>query len=313
MTVLRSVKTLDTKPSSFVTGLCAAQRLLRSGMPLRQIVLLSLAALLPAAAQEIKPQEIYQRLLPSIMTLHVENRQGEHFVGTAFLALNEGLAVTAWHVIADARKVTAKFADNTFVEVAGLVDKDEKTDLALIRLSACGRPPAALSLSNAPVGARVYVIGAPKGYDFSISDGLISQMQNVGGIREYQVSCPISGGNSGGPLVNERGEVIGVTSWSKIDAQNLNFAVPSSCITSLNASLSAKAWVDLEKALAANAKSAETAKSEARAKKSFADPGYSKFKENLDSSAGEKVTLVMVKKGRKQSFTFVVPPELSKE
>src|SRR6185312_7493932 len=52
-----------------------------------------------SAAQTLKPEDIYQKLLPSVMTLHVENSQGESYIGTAFLALDKNTAVTAWHVI----------------------------------------------------------------------------------------------------------------------------------------------------------------------------------------------------------------------
>src|SRR6266487_1297830 len=170
---------------------------------MRHTLVVALLALRPLAAQEIKPEEIYQRLLPSIVILHVETRTGEQYVGTAFLGLAEDIAVTSWHVVSDARKVTARFADNEFVDVPGLVDKDESADLALVRLAASCRPQVQINPSNAPIGSRAYVIGAPKGYGFSIADGLISQMRSVDGIKQYQVSCPVSGGNSGGPLLNQ--------------------------------------------------------------------------------------------------------------
>ena len=86
------------------------------------------------------------------------------------------------------------------------------------------------------MAARAYVIGAPKGYDFSISDGLISQIRTVNGFQQYQLSCPISPGNSGGPILNNRGEVIGIASWTKADAQNVSFAIPTQEFMRLNVS-----------------------------------------------------------------------------
>ena len=82
------------------------------------------------------------------MTLHVENDKGETFVGTAFLALDKNIAVTAWHVVSDATKVSAKFSNNRVVNVDSLIDKDEKHDLALIRLDGAGCPEAKLSLDT---------------------------------------------------------------------------------------------------------------------------------------------------------------------
>ena len=57
-------------------------------------------------AQEMRPEQIYQHLLPSVVTLQVEDQAGARYVGTGFLALSNTIAVTAWHVVADARKVT---------------------------------------------------------------------------------------------------------------------------------------------------------------------------------------------------------------
>jgi hypothetical protein len=195
-----------------------------------------------ASAQSLQPEDIYQKLLPSVMTLHIENSRGETYVGTAFLALNTNTAVTAWHVVSDAAKVSAKFSDGRTVEVIGLIDKDEEHDLALIRVDGRGRPFAPLSAATPRVGSRAYVIGAPKGFDFSITDGLISQIQNIHGCAQYQVSCPFSGGDSGGPVVNDRGEVVGVAAWTKMDAQNLNFAIPSTFLGGMNSLRTPAPW-----------------------------------------------------------------------
>jgi serine protease Do len=278
---------------------------------MKPTLLLALLALPSLAAQELKPEEIYQRLLPSIVTLNVETRTGEHYVGTAFLGLADDVAVTSWHVIADARKVTARFADNEFVDVPALVDKDEKTDLALVRLAASCRPLVQINASNAPIGSRAYVIGAPKGYGFSIADGLISQVQDVAGIKQYQISCPISGGNSGGPLVNQHGEVIGITSWSKTDAQNLNFAAPASGLSTLNPSSSPKLWADLDKSSPPQPTAVTAAKAGDAAKASDSENALVRFIHSLQSAAGEEVTLIVKQKGRQESFTFVVPAGLA--
>ena len=76
----------------------------------------AVAAMLVAAGiatlqAETKPEKIYRKVLPSVMTLEVENNQGERFVGSAVLALGDDVALTAWHVVWDARSVWATFAD----------------------------------------------------------------------------------------------------------------------------------------------------------------------------------------------------------
>jgi S1-C subfamily serine protease len=287
----------------------AAHALLQTGVHLGHTLLLSLIGLGPVVAQEMKPEEIYQQLLPSVVTLQVENQAGERYVGTGFLALSNTVAVTAWHVVADARKVTARFADNEFVDVLGVVDRDEKNDLALIRLAGCSRPQVTLNIGNAPVGSRAYVIGAPKGYEFSVADGLISQIRKVDGVNQYQVSCPISGGNSGGPLVNGCGEVIGVTSWSKADAQNVNFAIPSSCLASLDPSLPLKPWGEWVKSGAIGMKTEDGAKPVSTADHGVSLNGLPALKQALKGAAGEEVTVILVRDGRTETFSFVAPVE----
>lgn len=279
------------------------------------------------AAEDLKPEIIYQRILPSVMTLRVENAAGEEFIGSAFLALEEGVALTAWHVLRDARRVTANFADGRSCEVKGYIDKDEIRDLALIRVEVSGRPRAPLSREIPMVGSRAYVIGSPKGYEFSIGDGLISQIQTVDGVRLYQVSCPISAGNSGGPIVNERGEVVGITSWSKVDAQNLNFAVPARDVVRLNASLAATLWGQpmrrpatrslqrtLEKndSVAARSTTTSQRQSEPEPEQGFGSgskPSGS-LRDLLRRSVGREITVHVTEDGQSREYRFTVPGDL---
>jgi S1-C subfamily serine protease len=119
-------------------------------------------------------------------------------------------------------------------------------NLALLKLDRKIRGRSAILNNDIQgVATRAYVIGAPKGYGFSITDGLISQLRRVDGFPQYQVSCPISPGNSGGPLLDERGRVIGIVSWTKTDAQNMSFVIPTREIFSLDATRSVLPWQDL--------------------------------------------------------------------
>ena len=82
----------------------------------------------------LSPEKLYQKVLPSVMTLEVENQSGEKFVGSAVLVLADDVALTAWHVVSDARKVWAVFADGQRVNVTGCIDHDGLRDLALLKL-----------------------------------------------------------------------------------------------------------------------------------------------------------------------------------
>ena len=76
------------------------------------------------------------------------------------------------------------------------------------------------------IGETVYAVGNPIGFKGTFSEGLISGIRIMEGMRKIQFTAPISSGSSGGPLVNARGEVVGITSQTLTTAQNLNFAVP---------------------------------------------------------------------------------------
>lgn len=281
---------------------------------LHRVLWLSLSLACAAASDGLSaalaPEELYQKVLPSVMTLEVENQIGERFVGSAVLAFADDAALTAWHVVADARSVWAVFADGQRVKVTGCIDHDKVRDLALLKLEK--RLPhrqAALRRQRPSVASRIYVIGAPKGYDFSISEGLISQIRNVHESLQYQLSCPISPGNSGSPILNSRGEVIGIASWTKSDAQNLSFAIPIQEFVRLNLSQRTMTWNDLAASslpdqpdrMPESGQTGDPTRESAEAAGSLAA-----FQQRLNASTGKSVTVVLHEEGRTNVFTFIV-------
>ena len=148
-----------------------------------------------ASLPQFRSEELYARVLPSIATLHVEKKDGRKVTGTAFLALREGVAVTAWHVVENAQRVSAKFSDGEEFEVSGMIDRDPVRDVVLIRVKVFGRPLLALASREPSVGSQAYAIGSPLGLDFSISDGLFSQIRKTSASSEN--SDTTSSGNSG--------------------------------------------------------------------------------------------------------------------
>lgn len=256
----------------------------------------------------LTPEKLYQKVLPSVMTLEVENQSGEKFVGSAVLALADDVALTAWHVVADARSVWAVFANGQRVQVIGCIDHDGGRDLALLKLAKpLSRRQAAICRELQPVAARVYVIGAPKGYEFSISDGLISQIRSVDGFLQYQVSCPISPGNSGGPILNQRGEVIGIASWTKSDAQNVSFAIPTGELVRLKVSERLTTW-EQQAAAAPQASPAglnKASHSTGRAPATNRDAAsFAALQKRLRDCAGQPLTVVVQEAGRTNVYSF---------
>jgi S1-C subfamily serine protease len=271
---------------------------------------LALVAGVASSSAETSPQKIYRKALPSVMTLEVENQAGEKFVGSAFMVLADDVAVTAWHVVCDARSVWATFADGTKVKVMGCIDKDGERDLALLKLEK-GLPGrrAILNGDLQSVATRAYVIGAPKGYGFSISDGLVSQIRHVDGFPQYQVSCPISPGNSGGPVLDARGRVIGIVSWTKSDAQSVSFAIPSREIARLNVTSKAMAWEQLSSSArpALAQRWVDSDRPVSTESKETVTRGFGEFTKRLEKSVGKKVTVLVQEDGQEHKFTFTVP------
>ena len=119
---------------------------------------------------------------------------------------------------------------DTKYTIEGFTATDTVNDLALLKVTADGIKPLPVGKSrDIKIGETIYVAGNPKGLEGTFSDGLISSRRNRGTKERFQMTAPISPGSSGGPVLNRKGEVIGVSvsAHRDMDAQNLNFAIPS--------------------------------------------------------------------------------------
>ena len=144
----------------------------------------------------------------------------------------KGYFLTNWHVIKGIREGWVRVQGAEWMPIVAVVAKDEHKDLALVKADLGGQTlhQARLgTVAGVKPGDPVVVIGNPLGEEFSVTDGIISQIRNQDGYKVVQTTAPISPGNSGGPLFNEQGEVVGIVTFTKQDtarrAQNLNYAV----------------------------------------------------------------------------------------
>ncbi|HET7616912.1 MAG TPA: trypsin-like peptidase domain-containing protein [Vicinamibacterales bacterium] len=155
-------------------------------------------------------------------------RQGS---GSGFIIDKQGLVLTNYHVIEDADRITVTLADGRGFR-ADVVGTDPAIDVALLRIpSAGGLPEAPLGDSDTlRVGEWVCAIGNPLGYVHSVTVGVVSFIGRKlfdPSLDDYiQTDAAINFGNSGGPLINARGEVIGINSAISSRASNIGFAVP---------------------------------------------------------------------------------------
>jgi hypothetical protein len=195
----------------------------------------------PIFAQGKAPDVIYREILPSIVTLSVNKADGSTVSGSAFLAVDNKVAVTTLSLLENATGAVATFSSGEEFDVSGIIDKDEKRNLAIIRIKVFGGPLLDLTSTDPPIGSRAYLIGSPEGKDFTITDGLVSSTKIEGGVKSYQFTCPAGPGNAGGALVNDQGQVIGIVS-SIGEGQGLNSAIPSVFALGLDATLPTKPW-----------------------------------------------------------------------
>ncbi|HSU17842.1 trypsin-like peptidase domain-containing protein [Longimicrobium sp.] len=209
-------------------------------MPSRSIktvpVVLALA-LLPAAraAAQNDVVNITRRANPAVITLHAFNTSGrEMSLGSGFY-LPDGRIATNRHVVEGASRIEATTADERRVGTAQYAEAVGGVTADLAILPRINTPPATLPLARAlpEVGEAIVVIGAPEGLSNTVSTGIVSAVRRVEGRTLLQISAPISHGSSGGPVLNMRGEVVGVSVAVLAEGQNLNFAVPVTELTRL--------------------------------------------------------------------------------
>jgi serine protease Do len=177
-----------------------------------------------AAPHAMTPAEIAAHGLPSIVTM----RTGQS-LGTGFVVRADGWIATNLHVVIGGPRVKVTLRDGREFEVVEVLAASPDHDLALVRVEATGLPTLTLGDSDAMrPGDPVVAIGNPMGLEDTVSNGLVSARRKVdkSGFEVLQVSAPIAPGSSGGPLFNDRGEVIGIATAVMQSGQNLNFGVP---------------------------------------------------------------------------------------
>ena len=165
------------------------------------------------------------------------------FSGTGFALTSEGYIVTSYHVIQGGDSLLIE-GNNRQRYHAEPVYSDIKHDLAILRITdkkftGFGRLPYAIKSGQAELGERVYTLGYPR-EDVVYGEGSLSARSGFeGDTAFYQVSIPVNPGNSGGPLLDEHGNLIGVVSGRQNDAQSAAFATKSSYLVRLVDSLAA--------------------------------------------------------------------------
>lgn len=212
----------------------------KAGSPSKSAKTKKAAAAAPAAqvpAGPMTPDQLFAKASPAVVLVEVRDaRMKPAGVGSGFFVSGDGLLVTNFHVIRHAAFASIQsMAGPLYVE--GVVATDPEADLALLKVRGGGKVHLTLAESPLPkVGTKVFAIGNPRGLTNTLSDGLVSGIRKVGHAALIQTTAAISPGSSGGPLLTSDGSVVGVTSATLAEAQNVNFAVSADAVKKLIAS-----------------------------------------------------------------------------
>ena len=184
------------------------------------------------------PSQIYEMIVNSTVRIEARNKDGKmHSLGSGFFITEDGQIATNYHVIAGAYNIKVKLYNGMEYDAVKVKGYNIAKDIAVIQIDAADTQALRISAQAPKTGDPVYTLGSPLGVDDVFTDGVVSNPSKlVNGLNMIVFSAPITSGNSGGPLVNARGEVIGITTQTAIDGQNLNFAIQSSSVTELDKS-----------------------------------------------------------------------------
>ena len=175
--------------------------------------------------KKMTQEELLQQQVPEILRRFFGNQviipqqqapQEKTAYGSAFFISKDGYLLTNHHVVEDASKVTIRLNDRREID-AIVVGSDERTDVALLKVKGLNFPELRTgNVDRLRVGEPVLAIGSPFGFDYSASAGIVSaKMRNMMGetsVPFIQTDVALNPGNSGGPLFNQNGEVVGVNS-----------------------------------------------------------------------------------------------------
>ncbi len=173
------------------------------------------------------PTELYKMASQATVEINTFTESAaSKSLGSGFFIDSNGTLLTNFHVLAGAYRAEAKLNDGSVCEITQILGYDISRDLAIVKVAKTGNPYLKLSSRGVVTGEKVYTLGSSRGMTGTFSDGMVSTAsRTVLGIECIQISAPISTGNSGGPLLNIYGEVVGVNSLTVASGQNINFSI----------------------------------------------------------------------------------------
>jgi S1-C subfamily serine protease len=178
--------------------------------------------------------QIARKVSPSVVVIQGKTESGD-VLGSGFIVSKDGKIVTNLHVIRDMKTASVQLANREIFDSVSVLAVDERRDLAIVKVAGFDLPVLALGNSDAlTVGEAVVIVGSPRGLEGTVTAGILSSIRDSGdGFKVLQTDAAVNPGNSGGPLLNNKGQPIGVVSFKLRSAEGLNFAIPISYVRGL--------------------------------------------------------------------------------
>ncbi|MFZ0034786.1 MAG: trypsin-like peptidase domain-containing protein, partial [Sedimentisphaerales bacterium] len=181
--------------------------------------------------------DLVKKVKPCVVLIETFDKDSKPIgQGSGFFIDNKGRLITNHHVVEDAYSATIKTSSGKEYPVQGIVAKDIEADIVKLVVNLPDANITFLNLSvNVPSeGEDIFVIGNPLGLESTVSTGIVSAVRDIPAFGKIlQITAPVSPGSSGSPVINSKGEVIGIATLIAAKGQNLNFAIPSDKIIAL--------------------------------------------------------------------------------
>src|SRR5947209_1809266 len=180
--------------------------------------------------------ELVRRIKPSAVAIETFDARGEKLSRCSGFFIDKDRIVTNRHVIDGAYRAEVHLNSGKSFQVKNVLAVDAEADIAILKVEAPPNlvRPLSLERTSPQEGESIVVIGNPFGLEGSVTNGIVSAVRDIPTFgRIIQITAPISPGSSGSPVVNMRGQVIGVATLQITGGQSINFAIPSERISQL--------------------------------------------------------------------------------
>ena len=190
--------------------------------------------LLPTLLFSQNAKEIAKKCMASTVSLVMEDNFKQPLsLGSGFI-VGDGKVITNLHVIENAKYGYATISGQSKKhKIEGYFVVDKINDLALLSVPTLVGSSIEMNENIPEIGEKIYSIGNPKGLSGTISEGIISGFRTFNKEKLIQITAPISPGSSGGPVINNDGQLVGVSVGTLKSGQNLNFAIPTKYVLKL--------------------------------------------------------------------------------